>query len=195
MRFANHRIETIAGGPDIAVGAARPDVKEASPSAGFTLIEVVVSLLIIMVVLLGVFSVFTYTILYNAGNKSRSQALTVLQQEVERYRAAKFNAGSPTDNFTPGTPDNGRRDLTGGTKAVRTVTATNGLVFTVKVWVDNDPSVSGIQDETYQCLSPQGAPIPCTLKEVTIEAQLAMPSPGWQTSVPARVVMRRVRGN
>jgi type II secretory pathway pseudopilin PulG len=159
------------------------------------LIEVVVSLLIIMVVLLGVLSVFTYTIIYNAGNKSRSQALTVLQQEVERYRAAKFNAGSPTDNFTPGSTDDGRRDLTGGEKALRTVTTSDGRVFTVKVWVDNDPAVGGLQDEAYQCLSPQGAVVPCTLKEVTIEAKLANPSPGWQTAVPARVVMRRVRGN
>src|SRR5215213_8520026 len=74
---------------------------------GFTLIEVVIALIIIMIALLGVFSVFTYAITYNAGNKARAQALAILQQEVERYRAAKFNGVPETDDFTPGDPDDG----------------------------------------------------------------------------------------
>jgi len=171
---------------------------------GFTLVEVVIALLIIMIALLGVFSVFTYAITYNAGNKARAQALAILQQEVERYRAAKFNATPETDNFTPGDPDDGRRDITGGRKADRTVIATNGMSFTVRVSVDNAPSVANTpdppnldipQNEAYQCLSPQGDPIVCTLKEITIEVRLAAPNPGWQTAIPVRTVLRRVRGN
>jgi len=167
------------------------------------MIEVVFALVIIMIALLGVMSVFTYAIQYNLGNKTRSLALAVLQQEVERYRAAKFNSAS-TDNFTPGTPDNGRRDLTGGRKASRLVTTTDGNVFKVEVSVDNDPSAANTpdapnldipQDESYQCHSPQGTAVPCTQKEVTIRVTLAAPSPGWQTAVPAIVVMERSRGN
>lgn len=180
---------------DISTSVGPEQKRSAGNVAGFSLVEVVVALVIIMIALLGVFSVFTYAIIYNAGNKTRAQALSVLQQEVERYRAAKFNAGSAPDNFTPGTPDDGRRDITGGAKAQRTVTATNGSVFNVDVTVDNDPSVTGIQPESYQCISPQGAPIDCTLKEITIVVTLAAPSPGWQTAVPARIVTRRVRGN
>ena len=178
--------------------------RSADKSSGFTLIEVVIALLIIMISVLGVFSVFAYAITYNAGNKARAQALAILQQEVERYRAAKFNGIPETDNFTPGDPDDGRRDITGGRKADRVVTASSGLSFTVRVSVDNAPYVANAadppnldipQDETYQCLSPQGDPVDCTLKEITIEVKLAAPNPGWQTAIPVRTVLRRVRGN
>lgn len=152
--------------------------------SGFSLVEASIAMVVILVALLGVFSVFTYTIQFNAGNKARAQALAVLQQEVERYRSAKFTS-TFTDNYAPTSPDNGTRDITGGTKATRTVTATNGLIFTVNVIVDNDPLTAGIQDET----------VPTALKEVEIRVRLATPSPGWQTAVPATVVMRRVRGN
>ena len=177
---------------------------EAENSSGFTLIEVTIALLIIMISVLGVFSVFAYAITYNAGNKARAQALAILQQEVERYRAAKFNGVPETDNFTPGDPDDGRRDITGGRKADRMVTASSGMTFTVRVSVDNAPFVANTpdpprldipQDEAYQCQSPQGDPVDCTLKEVTIEVRLAAPNPGWQTAIPVRTVLRRVRGN
>src|SRR5438067_13579696 len=58
--------------------------------AGFSLIEVVCALVIILIALLGVVFAFTYAITYNAGNSSRSQCLAVLQQEVEQIRAAQF---------------------------------------------------------------------------------------------------------
>ena len=173
-------------------------------SRGFSLIEVVVALLIIMIALLGVFSVFTYAITYNAGNKARADALTILQQEIERYRAAKFNGTPETDDFTPGDPDDGRRDITGGRKALRTVAAPNGITFTVAVSVDNDPFVANTPDapnldipqgEDHVCQSPQGEDVDCTLKEITIEVRLSAPNPGWQTAVPVRAVFRRVRGN
>lgn len=172
--------------------------------SGFTLIEVMFALVIIMIAMLGVLTVFTYAIQYNAGNKTRSEALTILQQEVERYRAAKFNAGSPPDNFTPGTPDDGRRDITGGRKATRNVTTATGNIYTVEVSVDNDPTVANTpdppnldipQNESATCSSPQGTTIPCAIKEITIRVKLAAPSPGWQTAVPAMVVLERVRGN
>jgi len=151
--------------------------------AGFSLIEVVIALLIIMIVLLGVFTVINYSITYNAANKARSQALAVLQEEVEALRSAKFNAS----NIDP--------ILEGGVKPEKSVDGADGLSFLVNITVDNDPNVEGTQDETYQCLSPQGDPVDCALKEITVDAQLAAPSPGWQVAVPTRVVMQRVRGN
>ncbi len=179
----------------------RPDCRRRKcpkNAAGFSLIEVVIALLIIMIALLGVAAVFGYTISYNAGNKSRSQALTLLQQEVERYRAAKFNAGSAPDNYTPGDPDDGRRDITGGNKDQRVVTADNGFVFLVDVTVDDDPFIAGplpqVDDGT-TCASPQGDFVDCTIKEITISVTLAAPSPGWRSAIPAVVVLRRVRGN
>ena len=158
-------------------------VKPASPESGFSLIEVVIALLIVMIGLLSVAAVFTFAITQNAGNKSRAQALSILQLEAETIRAAKFN-GTTTD-----------ADLLGGVHAQEIVTADNGNAFLVDVTVDNEPLVAGVQDETYSCLSPQGDVIPCALKEITITVSFAAPTPGWQTAVPAVLRLRRVRGN
>ena len=150
---------------------------------GFSLIEVVVALLIIMIGLLSVAAVFTFAITQNAGNKSRAQALAILQQEAEQIRSAKFN-GTTTDAI-----------LLGGIQAERMVTAENGNAFLVNISVDNEPTVNGLQNEAYECLSPQGDVIPCSLKEITIVVGFAAPTPGWQTAVPAVIQLRRVRGN
>lgn len=141
-------------------------------------------MLVIMIAFLGVFATFTYAIQYNAGNKSRSQALAVLQQEAETIRAAKYTS--------TGVPD---AILVGGVKATRIVNHLNGRSFAVDISVDNDPSVTGVQGESHICLSPQGAAIPCTIKEIEIEVTMARNNPGWQYSVPVRILLRRVRGN
>lgn len=168
---------------------------------GFTLIEVVISMVILMIVVLGAFSVLAMSIAYNMGNKARSQASAVLQQEVERYRSAKFNS-TITDNYaSPLAPDicrtTGLRDLRGRNKSDCLVIANDGSgrTFTVSSTVDNDPAVSGIQDESYKCVSPQEVEVPCTVKEITVEIKLASPTPGWQTAVPVKAVFWRVRGN
>jgi type II secretory pathway pseudopilin PulG len=142
-------------------------------------------MVIILVVLLGVFATFTYAISYNAGNNSRAQALAILQQEVELLRSAKFTP-TVTDNYTPGVPDNGKRDIRGGSKAARTVTSADNNKFVVTTDVDNDPLTDGIQSTNETTT---------TIKEISITVKLDSPTPGWQTSVPATVVLRRVRSN
>lgn len=142
---------------------------------GLSLVEVSVAMVIILIALLGVVTSFTYAITYNAGNNSRAHALAVLQQEVEFLRSKKF---------TPGVTD---PELSGGTKTPRTVVSPNGGTFSVRVFIDNDPAVAGIQTDT-------DVPNP-SLKEIEIRVQLENPSPGWQAAVPATIVMRRVRGN
>ncbi len=164
--------------------AEKSDLKPTTGEAGFSLVEVSVAMVIILIAFLGVFATFTYAIQYNAGNKSRSQALAVLQQEAELIRAAKFTATGAPDAL-----------LLGGTHAPFPVTHTNGRTFIVDIKVDNDPSTAGVQDETYVCRSPQGAAIPCAIKEVTILVTLAKNNPGWQYSVPVQILLRRVRGN
>lgn len=150
------------------------DLKDGG-EAGFTLVEVACAMVIILIALLGVVFVFTYAVNYNAGNNSRAQALAVLQQEVEQMRAAKF---------TPTITD---ASLTGGTKASKAVTSPTGSRFTVDVVIDNDPLTSGIQDDT-------AIPSP-TLKEIKVTTRLESPSPGWQTAIPATIILRRTRAN
>jgi prepilin-type N-terminal cleavage/methylation domain-containing protein len=149
---------------------------------GFSLVEVVISLVILLVAMLGVFQAFTYAIAYNAGNKTRGEALTVMQKEVELLRSKKF---------TPAFTD---PDLAGGIRT-RNVTTTSGSVFSVEDKVDNEPKVDGIQGDTYVCLTPQGAATACAIKEITITVTVQAPTPGWQYAVPAVTVLRRSRGN
>lgn len=142
-------------------------------SEGFSLIEAVVALSIFLIVVLGAYTSITYAINYNAGNMSRSQALSALQQEVELIRSAKF------------TPEMTDPLLIAGDKPVRTITSADGRVFSRKITVDDDPFTTGIQVNTPNA----------TLKHITITVTLASPSPGWQTAYPATVVVRRVRAN
>ncbi|HEX8250893.1 MAG TPA: prepilin-type N-terminal cleavage/methylation domain-containing protein [Pyrinomonadaceae bacterium] len=140
---------------------------------GFSLIEVIIAMIILLIALLGVFLTFTYAVNYNAGNNSRSQALAVLQQEVELLRSAKF---------TPGTTD---AVLTGGTKTPKIITSADGSRFRVEISVDDNPLTPNVVDvDTTK-----------TLKEITIIVTSESPTPGWQTAIPAKVILRRVRSN
>jgi prepilin-type N-terminal cleavage/methylation domain-containing protein len=143
-----------------------------SGQAGFSLIEVTVAMLILLIALLGVFVVFTYAITYNSGNNSRADALALMQQEVESLRSAKF---------TPTVTD---ADLIAGNHTPEFVTIANGNTYIVQVVVDDDPFTTGVQVDTTQ-----------TIKEVYVTVSLARPTPGWQTSVPATVIFRRVMAN
>lgn len=144
---------------------------DARSQKGFTLIETTVALVIILIALLGVAHSFTYAIMHNAGNTSRAQALAILQQEVETLRAAKWTSNGIDAS------------LVGGPMRTTTISSTNGGAFAIDVTVDDDPFSNTSVDATTQ------------LKEITVTARLVAPSPGWQFSVPATVVMRRTRGN
>lgn len=139
---------------------------------GFSLVEVIIAMIVLLVALLGVFLTFTYAVNYNAGNNSRSQALSILQQEVELLRSAKF---------TPGVTD---AALTGGTKTPKIITSADASRFRVEITVDDDPFTNGVQTDATK-----------TLKEITVRVTSESPTPGWQTAVPATVFMRRVRSN
>ncbi len=154
--------------------------------AGFTLVEVIIALVILMISVMGIFAVFAYATVYNTGNSMRSQALSTLQKEVEMIRSAKFTP-TITDNYTPGTPDDGRRDLRGGTKTPRTVTAVNGTTYTVETIVDNDPFTPLVQNDA-AVENPR-------LKEITLTVTPQSNTNGWVIAYPVRVVFRRVRSN
>lgn len=143
---------------------------------GFSLIEATIAMFILLIILLGVFVTFAYAINYNAGNSARSQALAVLQRKVEQMRSDKF-----TPQFTSDS-------LKGGKKASELITLLNGNKFVIDVKVDNDPSTPLVIDDD------TAKPFP-TMKEITIEVSVANPTPGWQTAVPTKIVLRRARAN
>ena len=146
--------------------------------SGFTLIETVIAMIVLLVALLGVFITITYAISYNAGNSTRTKTLAALQQKVEQLRSAKFTP-TATDNILLGTNAAG---------TTTTVTVDN-MTFNITTVIDNDPSTAGIQDEGAVASSATA------FKEITVTARLASPSPGWQTAIPSTVVMRRVKSN
>ncbi len=140
--------------------------------SGFSLIETSIAMVVVLVGMLAVAEAFTFAIVYNAGNASRTQAIAILQQETELMRSKKFS---------PSTTDT---ELTGGIKPVRNVAAPNGGFFSISNVIDDDPFTSGVQVNS-------NSPI----KEITVTVRLTSPSPGWQTALPATVVLRRSRGN
>jgi hypothetical protein len=115
---------------------------------------------------------FAYAVSYNSGNTSRAQALAILQQKVEEMRSKRF---------VPTTTDS---DLVGGVKDPQIVTGSDNNKYRVQITVDDDPFTPDTQiDATTK------------FKEVNVTVSLERPTPGWQTSVPATIILRRVRGN
>ncbi|REJ79046.1 MAG: type II secretion system protein [Acidobacteria bacterium] len=148
------------------------EFEPANEKSGFTLIEVVIAMVILLVALLGVFVTFTWAITFNAGNDSRSEALAILQGEVEFLRSAKFTSGVMDTT------------LGGGTRAQVDVAGPSGNAYLVDVSIDDDPFTAGVQVNNN-----------ASLKEITVTVTLASPTPGWQTAVPSTVRFHRVRGN
>jgi prepilin-type N-terminal cleavage/methylation domain-containing protein len=141
---------------------------------GFSLLEVVIALVIFLIGVIGVFSALAWASKFNSGNGRRSQALSVMQQQVELMRSAKF---SPyvTDAI-----------LLGGVKANTIVTSADGSRFNMAVTVDNDPDTAGVQ-------STESASV--ELKEITLVITPEASSAAWELGAPARVVLRRSRSN
>lgn len=152
---------------------ARAYISRRKDEDGFSLIETVIAMVVLSIALLGVVSVFAYSIKFNTGNNVRSQALAVLQQKAEQIRAAKF---------TPLVTD---PTLIGGVKPVETLTAADNATYRVEVTVDDDPFTDGLQVDSSK-----------TIKEITIVVRLQQNiRDNWVFSIPTSIVIRRVKGN
>lgn len=159
--------------------AFKSDKLEANKASqnGFSLVEVTIAMVVCLVVMLGLVTVFTFAVSYNAGNNARSQALAIMKQQVELARSAKFtrnNTDGPTKDF----------DLNGGTKTPKIISGADGGRFRVVTSVDDDPTTPAIDVNSST-----------TLKEIIISVTLDSPSPGWQTAIPAKVILRRTKAN
>jgi type II secretory pathway pseudopilin PulG len=146
---------------------------------GFTLVEVIIAGGIMIILCVGILSVFAYVVRMNRDENFRMQSLSVLQQEVEYYRSLKF------------VPNNSPNELNGGTyNNVRTRTSANGRVFSISVVIDNDPYTAGLQTNA------QVADATCTFKEITITAAPQIPEPaGTWNATPQTISIQRVRYN
>jgi prepilin-type N-terminal cleavage/methylation domain-containing protein len=144
--------------------------------SGFTLIEVMVASSIMVILSIGVLSVFSFAVRINAGNNLREQALTVLQKEVEYYRSLKY------------VPNEAQSDpaLVAGSYTRPDRTSEDGTVFHISVDIDNNLATAapdGIPEANY------------TLKQITIHATPANPRHGWLADLHTDITFQRVRSN
>lgn len=144
--------------------------------SGFTLVEAIVACLVMIILCVGMFTVFGHVIRLNRGNDIRSQALTVLQKEVEFYRALKY---VPVDSDPL---------LDGHTQTTTktNVPSASGMLFDIDVTIDNDPKTEFVQT---------GNEDTCRFKEITIEAKPSMAQPvgSWLANLKTKIAFQRVR--
>jgi type II secretory pathway pseudopilin PulG len=165
------------------------NLEAANREGGFTLIEAVIALVVLLIVVAGVFGAFTYAATLNTGNSRRSQALSVLQKEVELLRSAKFvqQAGGGADSYTPVDCNDPRRNLTGtATNAPRILDcpAIDGVIYRIQTEIDDDPFTAGQQIDATK-----------DLKEIRVTVTQPARANSWETAYVTRAVFRRVRSN
>lgn len=83
-----------------ASSGAQPGGAEAE--RGFTLIETTIALLVMMIVMLGVASVFAFAVFNNSNGADRAQTLAVAQQRLETLRNLKFSETATDTDLTAG---------------------------------------------------------------------------------------------
>lgn len=84
MRFQNE--EPARATSDTEARGAQRGTQE-----GFTLLEIVIAMLVMMVAVLGTMSLFIFSINYNSGSRDRAMALAVAQRRLERLRNVPFD--------------------------------------------------------------------------------------------------------
>lgn len=94
MRFQNEDAARTTGDMQ-ARGAQRGE-------RGFTLLEIVIAMLVMMIAVLGTMSLFIFAVNYNSGSRDRAMALAVAQRRLERLRNVPFD--DPLLNTTTATP-------------------------------------------------------------------------------------------
>ena len=95
----------------------RPARAAAARQEGFTIIETVVSMLIMMIAGFGAISLFMFSMNYNTGAADRARALALAQQRMEILRGTPYDSLSTvaaampaSENVgSPNTPDNDQR--------------------------------------------------------------------------------------
>jgi type IV pilus modification protein PilV len=120
---------------------------EGPQECGFTLIETMISIVIMVISVLGMAALFTYAINYNSGADARQQALAVAQKRMERLRDVTFIDASL--NATAGTTEvvtSSGRQFKVTTKIINTTLSGKVVRKTIKIgvvaikWKNHEPS-------------------------------------------------------
>src|SRR5215204_1381609 len=108
-----------------------------SGERGFTLVETAIALLIMMIASVGVVSLFTFSIQYNAGAKDRELAMAVAQKRMEWLRGIPYNDTRPRLPLpAPASPVSGGLAATATSGVTETMTLA-GRSYTVVTTIAN----------------------------------------------------------
>jgi type II secretory pathway pseudopilin PulG len=144
-----------------------------SKEKGFTIPEVIVAGILMMILCVGTLTAFSTAIQINRGNNLRMQALSVLQEQVEFYRSIKFvPVGTNPLLLQTGSPHN-----------LGVQNSADGRAFNVSATVTNLPA--GTTDAN------------ATFKQITITATPVVVEAGWlsNSNLNTTVTLQRVRSN
>lgn len=134
-------------------------------AAGFTLLETMIALVVMMIAALGAASVFSYSINYNSGGSDRLVALAIAQEQLERIRSGQFNS-TTTDTI-----------LNGGT-LVQGGLVRNGKRYVLTTTIDDDPTTLG-----------PDIIATTSLKRITVAVAPENVSQGWSLNAGARITL------
>jgi Tfp pilus assembly protein PilV len=123
---------------------------------GFTLIETVVSLVIMMIVGLGAASLFMYAVRNNSGAADRAVAIAIAQQRMERLRNVNFDDATlnvGTTNTTVTSAGRGYRVQTiicntaacGGSATLKKITVQVTPTSAGTVWASNSVTIISLR--------------------------------------------------
>ena len=130
--------------------------KPARGERGFTLIETVVSLVIMMIVGLGAASLFMYAVRNNSGAADRAVAIAIAQQRMERLRNVNFDDASlneGTTNTTVTSAGRGYRVQTiicataacGGSATLKRITVQVTPTSAGAIWASNSVTIISLR--------------------------------------------------
>ena len=153
---------------------------------GFTLPEVIVAGAIMIILCIGILTVYSHVIRLNWGNHIRLQALTVLQREVEEFRSFRFVPGTTDPRLNAGSYPNYKTGVLSTNPDGVIGTADDGIPFNISVEVSNDPLGN---------MNPDPTDAVCRFKQITITAVMQNPQQGWLSQLNTNVTIQRVRSN
>jgi Tfp pilus assembly protein PilV len=111
--------------------------------SGFTLIEVAIAMLIMMIAGIGISSLIAYAIKYNSGAQDRAATIAVAQQQLELLRTKTFNStttdpalAAVTNNKSSALPQAGRKYTISTT--ITDISSSNGTLKQIDVTVSPD---------------------------------------------------------
>lgn len=129
---------------------ARRAAEPARAESGFTILETVIALCIILVVGIGATGLFLFAANFNAGASDRARALAVAQETMEELRAKPFTdaalaAGTTTARVERGSTNAGQSDYRAFnvTKVVENDGSTSPAGRQKKITVTVTPETSG----------------------------------------------------